>query len=180
MPAQPEIASADERTLIAQAASGSHEALAALFELHSAHVHNIAYRLTMSADDADDVVQDVFIGLPEALRAFTGTGDFSAWIRKVAVRTTLMRMRSAKRRTATAVRAGSERETAMSNFILDRMSIATALASLPNDLRVVFMLRDIEGYSHAEIARLLGIRSGTAEVRLHRARRKLRALLGDA
>ena len=53
------------------------------------------------------------------------------------------------------------------------------LLALPDDLRVVFMLRDIEGYTHAEIAALLGIRTGTAEVRLHRARRKLRALLGD-
>ena len=68
----------------------------------------------------------------------------------------------------------------MSNFILDRIAIATALRALPGNLRVVFMLRDIEGYTHAEIAELLGIRSGTAEVRLHRARRKLRALLGDA
>ncbi len=144
------------------------------------HVHGVAYQLTMSADDADDVVQDVFIGLPEALRAFSGTGDFSAWIRKVAVRTTLMRMRASKRRAATALRADSERETAMSNFLLDRLAIATALAALPSDLRVVFMLRDVEGYSHAEIASLLGIRTGTAEVRLHRARRKLRALLGDA
>jgi RNA polymerase sigma-70 factor (ECF subfamily) len=109
--------------LIAQAASGAHDALAALFELHSAHVHRVAYRLTMSSDDADDIVQDLFLGLPEA--------------------------------------------------------IATALLALPDDLRVVFMLRDVEGYSHSEIAALLGIRSGTAEVRLHRARRKLRALLGD-
>jgi RNA polymerase sigma-70 factor (ECF subfamily) len=180
MPAQPEIASTDERTLIAQAASGSHAALAALFELHSTHVHCIAYRLTMSADEADDVVQDLFIGLPEALSAFSGTGDFSAWIRKVAIRTTLMRMRSTKRRVATALRADSERETAMSNFLLDRMAIATALAALPNNLRVVFMLRYVEGYTHAEIAGLLGIRAGTAEVRLHRARRKLRALLRDS
>ena len=67
----------------------------------------------------------------------------------------------------------------MSNFMLDRMAIATALVALPDDLRVAFMLRDIEGYSHAEIAEMLGIRTGTAEVRVHRARRKLRALLGE-
>ncbi len=67
----------------------------------------------------------------------------------------------------------------MSNFLLDRMAIATALAALPDDLRVVFMLSDIEGFSHAEIGKLLGIRRGTSEVRLHRARRRLRALLGE-
>jgi len=88
-------------------------------------------------------------------------------------------MRASRRRRATATLAGSEKPTAMTNFILDRMAIATALIALPHELRTVFILRDVEGYSHAEIAALLGIRTGTAEVRLHRARRKLRALLGD-
>jgi len=179
MPLEEEATSLDEAALIAHAASGSHDALAALFELHSPHVHRIAYRLTMSADDADDIVQDVFIGLPEALSAYSRTGDFSAWLRRVAVRTTLMRMRATRRRTATAIRAVGAQDTAMSNFMLDRMAIATALVALPEDLRVAFMLRDIEGYSHAEIAGMLGIRTGTAEVRVHRARRKLRALLGE-
>ncbi|HEV7702929.1 MAG TPA: RNA polymerase sigma factor [Gemmatimonadaceae bacterium] len=179
MPLEAEATSTDERTLLAHAASGSQAALAALFTLHSSQVHRVAYRLTMSADDADDIVQDVFIGLPEALSAFSGSGDFAAWLRKVAVRTTLMRMRAGKRRSAVAVRAGSETEAAMSNFLLDRMAIATALIALPNDLRVAFMLRDVEGFSHAEIASMLGIRTGTAEVRVHRARRKLRTLLGE-
>ena len=67
----------------------------------------------------------------------------------------------------------------MYNFVLDRMAIATALAALPSDLRVVFILADIDGYSHAEIAGMIGIRTGTSEVRLHRARRRLRALLED-
>ena len=165
--------------MIAHAASGSQDALAALFELHSPQVHRVAYRLTMSADDADDIVQDVFIGLPEALNAFSAKGDFSAWLRKVAVRMTLMRMRASRRRAATAIRAVGETNTAMSNFMLDRMAIATALVALPEDLRIAFMLRDIEGYSHAEIANMLGIRTGTAEVRVHRARRRLRALLGE-
>jgi RNA polymerase sigma-70 factor (ECF subfamily) len=179
MPLKEEATSLDEAVLIAHAASGSHDALAALFELHSPHVHRVAYRLTMSADEADDIVQDLFIGLPEALSAFSGTGDFSAWLRRVAVRTTLMRMRASRRRSATAMRAVGGKDTAMSNFMLDRMAIATALVALPDDLRIAFMLHDIEGYSHTEIAEMLGIRIGTAEVRVHRARRKLRALLGE-
>jgi RNA polymerase sigma-70 factor (ECF subfamily) len=174
-----EVAAGSEHTRIEQAGSGSGEALAALFELHAAMVHRVAYRLTMSADDAEDIVQDVFVGLPEALAGFAGSGDFAAWLRKVTVRVTLTRMRSSRRRAATAWRAAAETDAAMSNFLLDRMAIATALAALPSELRVVFMLADIEGYAHAEIAAMLGIRTGTSEVRLHRARRKLRALLGD-
>ena len=179
MPLSGEIAAASERTLLEQAARGSGDALAGLFHLHAAMVHRVAYRLAMSADEAEDVVQDVFIGLPEALAGYAGDGDFAAWLRKVTVRTTLMRMRTSRRRDATATRAGAEQEAAMSNFLLDRMAIATALAALPSELRMVFMLADIEGYTHAEIGGMLGIRTGTSEVRLHRARRKLRTLLGD-
>jgi RNA polymerase sigma factor (sigma-70 family) len=179
MPLPDSLAPDTDHTLLQRASLGSQAALATLFERHSADVHRVAYRLTLSADDAEDVVQDVFIGLPEALAAFSGTGDFTAWLRKVTVRTTLMRMRSHKRRASTATRAAADRESAMSNFLLDRMAIATALAALPEDLRIVFMLADIEGYSHAEIGKLLGIRTGTSEVRLHRARRKLRAMLED-
>ena len=179
MPLSQVIAVDAEHTLLEQAARGSGDALAALFELHAAMVHRVAYRLTMSADDAEDIVQDVFVGLPEALGSYASNGDFAAWLRKVTVRTTLMRMRSGRRRAAAALRAKSERDEAMSNFLLDRMAIATALAALPSELRIVFMLADMEGYAHAEIAGMLGIRTGTSEVRLHRARRKLRALLGD-
>lgn len=176
----PEKVPADiDRTLLQRAALGSHDALAVLFERYGADVHRTAYRLTMSADDAEDVVQDVFIGLPEALAAYAGGGGFDGWLRKVTVRTTLMRMRSGRRRAVTAARAASEMESTISSFVLDRMAIATALVALPDDLRIVFMLGDIEGYTHAEIGGMLGIRSGTSEVRLHRARRKLRALLGE-
>ena len=180
MPASEEFAAVTERTQIEQAARGSADALAGLFERHAAMVHRVAYRLTMSADDAEDLVQDVFIGLPEALAAYSGDGGFAAWLRRVTVRTTLMRLRSSRRRAATAIRADAEKEKTMSNFLLDRMAIATALAALPDDLRLVFMLADIEGYAHAEIGGMLGIRTGTSEVRLHRARRKLRVLLGNA
>ena len=179
MPPPKDIAIGDERTLLAEAAAGSSEALARLFELHSAQVHRVAYRLTMSADDAEDIVQDVFLGLPEALAAYGGDGGFAAWLRKVTVRTALMRMRAGRRRAATAERADEDRRHASPDGVIDRLAIAAALVALPDDLRVVFMLCDIEGYSHAQIGTMLGIRTGTSEVRLHRARRKLRALLGE-
>ncbi len=167
------------RSLLDRAAGGSGEALSTLFERHSADVHLVAYRLTLSADDAEDIVQNVFVGLPEALATYGGSGDFGAWLRKVTVRVALMHLRSTRRREATAKSAQAAKANAISNFLLDRMAIATALTALPEPLRIVFMLSDVQGYTHAEIGTLLGIRAGTSEVRLHRARRKLRALLGD-
>jgi RNA polymerase sigma-70 factor, ECF subfamily len=180
MPFEKEIANASETLLIEQASGGSNDALAALFEMHSALVHRVAYRLTLSADDAEDIVQDVFVGLPEALAAYGGKGAFDAWLRKVTARTALIRLRSTRRRNATAARAADERKPMQYDGTIDRLAIIAALSALPNDLRVVFVLSDIEGYSHAEIGRMLGIRPGTSQVRLYRARRKLRALLEDA
>ena len=179
MPQQGELAIGEERALLDDAAAGSAIALARLFELYSAHVQLVAYRLTMSADDAEDIVQDVFIGLPEALAAYSRQGVFAGWLRTVTVRTTLMRLRAGRRRAATALQAGDAGRTASTDGAIDRLAIEDALCSLPSDLRVVFMLADVEGYSHAEIGKLLGIRTGTSEVRLHRARRRLRALLGE-
>ncbi|MBA2683821.1 MAG: sigma-70 family RNA polymerase sigma factor [Gemmatimonadaceae bacterium] len=179
MPQQGEPDVCDERALIDGAAAGSSEALARLFDLYSAQVHLVAYRLTMSADDAEDLVQDVFIGLPEALAAYSRQGAFAGWLRAVTVRATLMRMRAGRRRAATALRAGAVGRTTPADGAIDRLALEGALSALPSDLRVVFMLADVEGYRHAEIGKLLGIRTGTSEVRLHRARRKLRALLGE-
>lgn len=170
---------ASETLLIQQASGGSNSALAALFEMHSALVHRVAYRLTLSADDAEDIVQDVFVGLPEALAAYSGKGAFDAWLRKVTVRTALIRLRSTRRRNATAARAQFEATPQHADGTIDRLAIIAALAAIPSDLRAVFVLGDVEGYSHSEIGKFLGIRAGTSEVRLHRARRKLRVLLGD-
>lgn len=165
--------------LIARTASGSADALAELFYAYSAQGHRTAYHLTLSADDAEDVVQDVFVGLSEALSAFSGGGSFAGWLRAVTVRTTLMRMRAGRRREATASRAADSERPGEAHAGIDGLAIAEALAALPPELRAVFVLRIVEGYSHAEIARLLGIRKGTSEVRLHRARRRLRDLLED-
>lgn len=179
MPLANELDAAGQTLLVRETSGGSNSALAALFELHGALVHRVAYRLTLSADDAEDIVQDVFVGLPEALAAYDGRGDFEAWLRKVTVRVALMRLRSSRRRSDTALKAQLEGGQCRTDHSLDRLALEAALRVLPNDLRAVFILSDVEGYSHTEIAALLGIRPGTSQVRLHRARRKLRALLED-
>jgi RNA polymerase sigma-70 factor, ECF subfamily len=179
MPLEKEPDDASETLLIQQASGGSNSALGALFALHGALVHRVAYRLTLSADEAEDIVQDVFVGLPEALGAYDGRGAFEAWLRKVTVRVALVRLRSARRRTATANIAQLHSARSSSDATLDRLALEAAMRALPNDLRVIFILRDVEGYSHTEIGALLGILPGTSQVRLHRARRRLRTLLED-
>jgi RNA polymerase sigma-70 factor (ECF subfamily) len=163
--------------LIDRARRGEMDALAQLFREHAPAVHRVAFFLTASADDAEDVVQDVFIGLPEALRGLSDASSFPAWLRRVAARTALMRMRTEKRRRQSSVN-DADTVAAPARSDADRMSIESAIALLPEELREVFVLKEMEGYAHAEIAGMLEITAGNSEVRLFRARQRLRAILG--
>lgn len=165
--------------LLQRAAAGQPQALTILYEQYAPVVHRAAYRLTGSRADADDVLQDVFVGLPEALRRYAGRGSLEGWIRKVAIRTALMRMRGASRRREVPLEEVTPAAPADPAAELHRAALERALAALPDALRVVFVLKEVEGYSHAEIAQLLGIREGASEVRLHRARKSLRTLLHE-
>ena len=155
-------------------------ALGELFVSHGDLVFGTARRLTGSAADAADVTQDLFIRLPAALRGFTGGhATFDAWIRRVAVRQALMHLRSGRRRRETSVE-GVASLVMRDDHALERLSIEGALERLSPGHRTVFLLKEVEGYEHSEIADLLGISVANSEVRLHRARRQLRDLLGGS
>ena len=122
-------------------------------------------------------MQDLFVGLPMAVRRYAERGSFGAWLRTVTVRLALDRVRRRTRRHEVDLDLAGE-QTAVSETPEVRWDIEGAIAALPADLRMVFVLKEVEGFSHAEIGRLLGIRTGTSEVRLHRAMRALRRALG--
>jgi len=167
----------DAKLTIARARDGDADALGELYREHASAVMRVAYHLMASRDEAEDIVQDVFIGLPEALRKLADLGSFPAWLRRVAARTALMRLRGERRRRQSPIE-GADGTAAPPHDGIERDAIAGALASLPDDLRTVFVLKEIEGYSHAEIASLAGITVANSEVRLHRARQRLRKTLG--
>jgi RNA polymerase sigma-70 factor (ECF subfamily) len=143
----------------------------------------VAYNLLRSRSDAEDVLHDVFLGLPEALRKYEESGRFDAWLRTVAARAALTRMRTSARRKedriddASAV-PDSTRTRQSHERIEERVAIGDAMDRLPDSLRTVFVLKVIEGYSHSEISKLLSISEGASEVRLVRAMKELRMLLG--
>ncbi len=167
---------APDAELAERAMQGSTDALGALFERYAPGVHRLAYALLRSGPDADDVVQDVFLGLPRALRSYAGRGPLEAWIRRVAARTALMRMRAGRRRREDLLDAGAA-PGVVRDAPVDRIALERAIGSLPEPLRAVFVLKVVEGYPHEEIARLAGITPETSKVRLFRARRALRNLL---
>ena len=152
-------------------------ALGELFSEHGDLVYRAALRLTGHRADAEDVTQELFVRLPGAIRGFTGTAaNFPGWIRRVAVRQALMHLRGGRRRREVNVE-GVAALVVAPDRALDRLTIDAALDRLSDEHRTVFLLKEVEGYEHAEIAELLGISTANSEVRLHRARRHLRELL---
>jgi len=164
------------RISVEAARAGHPEALAVLYAQYAPDLLRLAFRLTGTVEDAEDVLQDVFVGLPEALRHYEERGNLRAWLRQVTARTALMlRRRTAVRREVSL--DGSTPATAAMEPTLEQVALQRALEGLPGSLRAVFVLKVMEGYSHAEVAALLGIRRGTSEVRLYRAIRLLRSAL---
>ena len=170
----------DESDLAARTMRGDDRAFTTLYERHAPAAYAAVYRLLDSAADAEDVVQELFLALPGTLSGYDPTrGALGAWLRRVAVRLALMRMRTVRRRRETdagSVAALLAREDAA----LERLSIESALARLSEEQRTVFLLKEVEGYEHREIAALLDISVANSEVRLFRARQALRALLGGS
>lgn len=160
-----------------RAAAGDRRALGELFVAFGDLVYRTSLRLTRSPVDAEDVTQDLFVRLPDAVRGFTGgPASFPGWIRRVAIRQTLMLMRRGRRRREVDL-DGVASLVAPTDDALDRLTLEDALVRLSEEHRTVFLLKEVEGLTHAEIAELLGISVANSEVRLHRARRELRDLL---
>jgi RNA polymerase sigma-70 factor, ECF subfamily len=175
-----EAISPDESALVARLRTGDDHALEGLYQLHARRLFGLALRLTNSRDDAAEIIQDVFVGLPLALRSYTERGAFGAWLRRITARLSIDRLRRDQRRHEVPLEPDHQGTVASPAGKIDaREALERAVATLPDALRSVFVLKEVEGYSHAEIADLLGIRRGTSEVRLLRAIRRLRQELED-
>ena len=166
-----------EGGLVQRAAAGDPEALRALYEEHSDTVFAVAYRLTDSSPDAKDVLQNVFVQLPAALKKFDHRSSLETWLRVVATRAALQLVRARRRRREVPI----EHDLSIRPpLVLDMIALERALAALPDTLRTVIILKEIEGYSHKEISDFLEITPSASMVRLSRARASLRATLRDA
>ncbi len=163
--------------LIAAARAGSAEALGTLYTRFGASLYRLAYRLTGSPDDAEDVVHDVFVGLPEALRHYEERGNLAAWLKRVTARVALMRLRQRGRRREVALDATLSAGDPSADE--QHTALRAAVDALPHPLRCVLVLKEIEGYSHAEVGDLLGISAVASRVRLNRAMKRLRKVLED-
>jgi RNA polymerase sigma-70 factor (ECF subfamily) len=166
--------------LVRRAQAGDSDAFAALYRAHVGKVHALCLRLAGDAHDAADLTQDVFIRAWESLATFRGESALGSWLHRLAVNAFLGNRRASGRRELRVVSVADpgvlERggEAAGPGFHMD---LEQAIARLPQGARTVFVLHDIEGYQHEEIAQMTGIAAGTSKAQLFRARRLLREAL---
>ena len=166
----------DEGTLVQRARVGDLDAFEALYRHHVDPIYSLCLRMTAEPSVADELCQRTFVKAWEHLPAFAGDAALRTWLHRIAVNQVLMHRRGRTRREARVLPMPlPEREVAGDQGAL--MDLERALARLPEGARTVFVLHDVEGYRHAEVADALGISVGTSKAQLHRARALLRKKL---
>lgn len=170
---------ATDTTLIQRAIDGDERAMRQLWSQHAPHIDAVVRRLAGNSDDAADIAQEVWIQIFRALPSWRGDSQFSTWAHRIAVNRTLNALRSVRR--IAKIETLIEDDTVAVDDDLDRtflaQSIDEAVQRLSPGARAVFVLHDVEGYTHEEIATELGITSGGSKSQLFKARAKLRRLL---
>ena len=170
--------------VVREAARGETEAVGELYVRHRGRVYSLCRRMTRNAADAEDLTQEVFIHLLGQIGSFRGESQFTTWLHRLTVNQVLMRLRrDSRRKSLMPDYVKQQHSTARKSNpstpppVLDRISLEAALSQLPAGYRSAFVLHDIEGYSHEEVAGMLGCSLGTSKSQLHKARRRLRRLL---
>ena len=164
---------------VRRAQAGDQQAFAEVYREHAGRVYALCLRLAGNAADAESLVQDVFVRVWERLGSFRFDSAFTSWLHRVTVNVVLENRRSERRREARVlpVEDPAALERGGTGDSARRMDLERAIAELPEGAREVFILYDVEGYGHAEIAAMTGIAEGTSKAQLFRARRLLRKAL---
>jgi RNA polymerase sigma-70 factor (ECF subfamily) len=175
----PRPARTDEEAIeVTLAQSGDGHAFERLYRLHVTRVHTLVRRMVPD-DDAEELTQDVFVRAWEKLGTFRGESRFGTWLHRLAVNLMLERRAAlgTRRQRYEADDAGLAHVAARRETPEAAMDMERAMARLPEGAREIFVLHDVEGYKHEEIAEMLGINTGTSKSQLHRARMALRGHL---
>jgi RNA polymerase sigma-70 factor (ECF subfamily) len=163
---------------------GDAEAFEELYRQHSSRIFSLAVRMTGSTDEAEDLLQEAFLQAHRKLRSFRGESSLGTWLYRLAMNLCLDHLRGKQVRMG-RVTDSLDAETAAEPaspapavpLAVNRVDLDRAIARLPEGCRAVFLLHDVEGFDHREVARILGISEGTSKSQVHKARVKLRAML---
>jgi len=168
--------------LIERASKGDQVAFRTLYDTHVERIYRLAYRMAGEEDLAQDFTQESFLRAYQKLDQFRGDAAFSTWLHSIAVSVCLNGLRKVDRHRKRERSLEDAAHIAPTRREADpgvRERIEQAVDSLSEIYRTVFLMHDLEGYGHGEIAAVLGVAEGTSKARLSRARAKLRDLLGD-
>lgn len=175
----------DQAELLARARSGDHEAFAQLYSIHKRHIYSLCLRMVGSVTEAEDLTQEAFLQFHREIESFRGESALSTWLHRLAINVVLMHLR----RKSLPVSSLDElmepaqdqrfgRSFGAPDLVLsgaiDRLTLERAIIDLPAGYRLIFVLHDIEGFEHNEIASLLDCSIGNSKSQLHKARLKLR------
>jgi RNA polymerase sigma-70 factor (ECF subfamily) len=173
-----------EMELARLAASGDHSAFERLYHAHSSRVYALCLRMSGTRAKASELTQDVFVHVWERLSSWRGESALSSWIYRLTVNLVLSNVRGEQRRQTHEVTDETNSEDddevrrepkaeSRSPSVHDAIDLERAIAGLPKGARTVFVLHDVEGYQHNEIAQMTGTAEGTCRAQLHRARKLL-------
>jgi RNA polymerase sigma-70 factor, ECF subfamily len=179
-----DVKQAADKELTQRAARGEMQSFAELFERHQRRVYSLCLRMTQNVSEAEDLAQEVFVQLFRKVGSFRGESAFTTWLHRLTVNQVLMHFRKKKVRDEQTTEDGETPDSVVPGTadpnrmpIVDRIALDKAIAELPPGYRAVFILHDVEGYEHEEIARIRGCSVGTSKSQLHKARMKLRRIL---
>ena len=173
---------AGEDALIERARRGDVDAFELLYRTHSGRVHALCLRLAGEPMEARELVQDTFVHAWEALPRFRGESSLTTWLHRIAVNALLERRRRDRRRTSRVSLAEDDDEVEGASLgggsvpptdVATAIDLERAIAALPPGVRRAFVLHEVEGYSHEEVAGMTGLATGTLRAQLHRARQLL-------
>jgi RNA polymerase sigma-70 factor, ECF subfamily len=176
---------AEELALVERCRKGDLAAFEAIYRAHSGRLYSVACRMVGNPADAEDLLQEIFLAAHRKLESFRGESALGTWLFRLATNLCLDHLRSRAARTSQVTGtlddepgladAGSRR---FAERTVAKMDLERALAQLPEGCRTAFVLHDVEGLEHKEVADMLGIAEGTSKSQVHKARLRLRAMLG--
>ena len=177
--------------LIRRAQEGDSEAFGDLFQAHKSRIYSVCLRMTSNAAEAEDLTQDAFLQAFRKIAKFRRDSAFSTWIHRIAVNTVLMHFRKrllcnvsmdepqSNRDGAKVRREYGTRDRTLAGCI-DRVTLARVMKQLPAGYRTIFLLHEVEGYEHQEIAEMLSCSVGNSKSQLYKAKMRFRELLAPS
>lgn len=179
-----EKADATDAELVARCRAGDSAAFEELYRQHAGRLYNLAYRMSGGPADAEDLLQEIFLQAHRKLESFRGESSLGTWLYRLAMNLCVDHLRSRQTRSAAVTDSldASPFDPAPTRSVAGevnptRLDLERAIAQLPPGCREAFLLHDVEGFEHREIADILGIAEGTSKSQVHKARMKLRAIL---